>query len=298
MPYCCRITYMASKIEVIKKLTSLFGFSQNHTDILLTLAKHDATAQEILTQTSVSNGRIYRLLGELEQLGLIDKKPGKQAVYSLGDLHLHITKFLNHSHQQFNLKQQQLLDSLQELTNPLQIQILSGNHEDFDNQIINFLDTAKSVQILHKHVSLPWFFYLHHEQTFFDIRSEIKKSRSIGSSANKTNLLLKRAAYLRAYQSKPVTHLMQRATALDFFKKHPTFKKDIIAKLKAYPKTKILLLPELHNPFSTYISNQEVLQVMFFPSRTDRILKLTGQEIIEVYQDYFARYSDSATLLC
>lgn len=282
---------MTTKSSII----NLLNLPRPETDILLYLSQHNATAKDILKNTTISNGRIYNLLSNLESLGLISKTSGKQAIYSMQSFSQNIQKFLESSFKNFSQNQSLITQSLVSLEDTIQTDIIYGTKEDFDAQIAKMLDEAKWLKIIHKHVSLPWFLYCHDEKNFFKVRNTITKTRTTGSSANKYNLLLKRAAYLRAYSTKPVEHIM----LLDTFKKYskhldlPALKKN----LKKFPKTKIYLLNKLHNPFSTYISDKQVLQVLFFENKQDRILKLSGKPIISTFIDYFNKYKEDSIIL-
>jgi len=90
---------------------------------------------------------------------------------------------------------------------------------------------------------------------------------------------------------------MSRAALTEYLavlKKHD-LKNDTLGQLKAHPNVKIYVIDKLHSPFSTYFSEHTVIQPLFFPTRTDRLLLLEGKEITATYQDYFAKYLEDST---
>lgn len=287
---------MSTQTSIIDSL----NLPQNHTDILLALIPHDATAAQILAKTKVSNGRIYRLLSELEDLGLISKNTPSgrgQATYSLHPFADHIHTYLQHLFRSQSQKMSSIINSLDALDRPDTIEVVHGSKADFDHHIENFLYRATWIKILHKHTSLPWFLYCFEEDSFLKIRALISHSRPTGSSSLKAELLLKRQAYLDAYQDKSVVHIMSHAALTEYLtllkKNHISL--DLKSNLKQYPHVQIYVIDKLHNPFSTYISEHTVLQPLFFPTRTDRLLLLEGKEITATYQDYFQKYLEDST---
>lgn len=296
---------MSTKSAIIHSLE----LPQNHTSLLLALSTTSSTAADLLKQTKVSNGRIYRVLSELESCGLVTKtNPTSrgQAIYSMTPFTKHIQAYIQYTFRVQAQKSSSVISSLDSLESSDSIQVIHGTKADFDHHIENFLYQASWIKILHKHTSLPWFLYCFDEEIFFKIRSAISHSRPIGSSALKSDLFLKRQAYLDTYATKPVEHIMSRQSFLDYLKTinkifdKSTAKKviqDIQLQFKKHPQVKIHLIDKLHNPFSTYISEHTVIQPLFFPSRTDRLLVLEGREITATYQDYFSKYLEDSKIL-
>jgi hypothetical protein len=286
-------------VSVKSAIIHSLDLPQNHTDLLLVLSTTDSSATELLKKTSVSNGRIYKILSELESLGLITKKTPStrgQAIYSLEPFASHIQAYLQHNFRTHSQKISAIINSLDSLDSSDSIEVVHGSKADFDHHIENFLYQASWIKILHKHTSLPWFLYCFDEAIFFTIRHAISHTRPTGSSSLRSELLLKRQAYLDTYAAKPVEHIMSRQSFVQYqaILKKNDLRIDLKAQLKKYPRVKIFVIDKLHNPFSTYISPHMVIQPLFFPSRTDRLLLLQGKEITATYQDYFTKYQQDA----
>lgn len=286
---------MSTKSSIIASL----NLPQNHTDILTYLATIDATAKDILKHTTVSNGRIYRILSELESKLLITKiiPPARGlALYSMSPFATHIQNYLNQNFKIQSQNMSSIINSLDGLDAQDSIEIIHGTKADFDHHIENFLYSAKHVQILHKHTSIPWFLYCLDQDNFFKIRNIISHSRHTGSSSNKAELLAKRDAYIDIYSKKPVTHIMSHSALVEYQQQLKTHKIniDLPTLFKKYPHVKIFVIKKLHNPFSTYISHNNVLQPLFFPTLTDKLLLLSGHEITATYQDYFNKYKEDS----
>ena len=286
---------MSTKSAIIQSLE----LPQNYTDLLLALCTADSTAADLLQRTKVSNGRIYKILSELETLGLVTKtltSTSKQATYSISPFTDHIQSYLQHQFRDQSQKTASIIKSLDSLDRTDSVEVIHGTKADFDHHIENFLYQASWVKILHKHTSLPWFLYCFDEDIFFKFRHILSHTRHTGSSSLRSELLLKRQAYLDAYATKPVEHIMSRQSYLQYqaiLKKNHLLV-DLPSQLKKYPGIKIYLIDKLHNPFSTYVSESSVIQPLFFPSHTDRLLLLSGPEISATYTDYFGKYLEDA----
>jgi len=286
---------MSTKSSIITSL----NLPQNHTDILIALAVKDLSASNLLKQTTVSNGRIYKILAELETTGLITKiiPPTRgQAIYSMSPFTTHIQNYLSQNFKTQSLHLSTIVNSLDALNTQDSIEIIHGTKADFDHHIENFLYASKNIKILHKHTSLPWFLYCFDEEHFFKIRDIISHSRHTGSSSIRTELLLKRQAYIDAYSHKSVTHIMSHSALTEYQHqlKRNKINLDLRSLLNKYPNVEILVIDKLHNPFSTYISENSVIQPLFFPTQTDKLLLFSGSEITTTYHDYFAKYLEDS----
>lgn len=286
-----------------KQLLSLIAKKQklakNEIDILEVLLQKSATAKEILKKTRVSTGRVYPLLKELEEKGLIEKRSTNPAVYSADNFPEKIKNFLNYSFDQLVHTQSEINNALSELEDKLETKIIRGTRAQFDYEIIKMLKEAAWIKIIHKHVSYPWFIYAHNKESFLKIRKAIKKMRLIGSAPEKQNLLLKRDAYLEAYRKKDFEHIMLKNTFEEFKdvitnllgkKEGKTFLENLHERLRKQKNVKIYLLEKLYTPFSTYLTDKQVLIPMFFRNKENRMIILRGKEIIQTYKDYFEGY--------
>jgi len=290
---------MSTKTQIINALSQNFNLSPNQTDILLLLCQKDQTASDILKNSTISNGRIYRLLSELTNLGLIDKiisPDNKTSLYSLKNFSGNIQAFLEHSLSVSSQKHFQITTLLSQLDHHLEAQVIYGSKKEFDLHIINLLNTGKTVKILHKHQSLPWFLYAFDDNTFKTVRHIISQTRIFGTSPSPLDQQIKRNAYIKAYQKINFYHIFSKET-FKRFKPHLDIK-SIQSNLKKYPHVKLFIIDKLNNPFSTYIGDNTVLQPLFFENKTNRILKLQGQDLISTYNDYFDKYlEDSVSLI-
>lgn len=288
-----------NKLTLLEELVKLYGLKKNYFVILESLLEKDLTAEEILKKTSVSSGRIYRLLKELETMGLIEKIPGKPAFYSNRNFPKKVRNFLSYSFDHQVNKQigiNNLLNSFEEGTNA---EIIYGSKEKYDLEILEILKSGKWVKILHKDLSFPWFIYMHDEEKFLKIREKIKQSRIIGSSGKKENLLQKRQDYFETYQIKPIEHIMSYEAFENYVKMlkdlfgeggRKKFLQELLIKFQEKPNVKVRVLKFLYNPFSVYLTSDQVFLVFFFEKKENRILKLTGTEIVETYEKFFDRY--------
>lgn len=288
---------MSSKTSIIHQLSQNFNLSKNQTDILLLLCQKDLTAAQILKNSKVSNGRIYRLLTELVSLGLIDKiiTSDKTATYSMKNFTGNIHNFLDTTFTSSSQKISDISKLLSNLNDHTEAQVIYGSKKEFDLHIIDMLNTSRNIKILHKHQSLPWFLYLHDEQKFLKVRNLISKKRSTGSSPNIPDLLLKRSAYLKAYQKCSFCHIFSQNTFEEYKK---VLDLGLLkSNLKNYPNVQLYIIKNMTNPFSTYISDNLVLQPLFFDHKSNRILKLRGQDLTSTYSDYFEKYKQDSTSL-
>ncbi|MBU0569550.1 hypothetical protein KKB40_02090, partial [Patescibacteria group bacterium] len=167
---------------------------------------------------------------------------------------------------------------------------------------------AKWVKIIHKHISHPWFLYPENENNFFKIRDRISQIRITGSSPNKHNLLHKKQAYINLYQDKKVEHIMLKQTLEDFFDlvenvlgktEKDKLVSETLKKLSKQHSVNIYVMDKLFTPFSTYITDRQVLIPLFFVNKKHRLLIMQGEEIIKTYRDYFEEYKkEGQEILC
>jgi predicted transcriptional regulator len=292
-----------NKQDLLDQLISLYNLRKNHADILQVLFKKNLNADQILNKTSVSSGRIYRLLKELETMGLIEKKEGKPAKYSTHNFANKVRNFLQFSFNESISKQASMNSLLTSFDENIAAKMILGSKAKYDAQLAQMFKMAKWIKIVHKESSFPWFIYLQNKSQFIKIRGRIGNYRRIGSAAEKESLLFKRQAYLDLYQEKPVEQIMSQqaynqylAMLEDLFgeKGRQKFIKILLARFKDSPQVKIYVLKNIYNPFSTYISDSRVLQFFFFKKKQNKLLKMTGQPIVETYADYFEKYQHDA----
>ncbi len=302
-----RIDTSMTKTDIISLLSAFYDLSDNKRDILILLAKGDMTPAEILANSSVSNGRIYAVLAQLEETEIITKIPGKPAVYTMGDFVISIRNFLNWSFGKHIEAKTKVTDALAALQERTDIETLMNSKERYDSEIESMLKSAKWIKLIHKHISLPWYLYSYlPEKDFLKVRQEIAKTRLIGSSNEVKNLLAKRDAYLETYKTKSVEHIMLREsfekymamlTKLFGDKKAKNTVLEIKTRLLGDKNVKVYVLEKLFTPFSTYISDKEVIIPMFFEKKQNRMLKMRGIEVIKTYTDLFEEYKSGAVLL-
>lgn len=280
-----------NKLEVIEIMADDYSLTDNQKDILKLLSQDDATAEVILKKTSVSSGRVYKILREFESWGIVDKSSAKPSVYSMKNFSLKIRNFLD-----FRLKlnlesQNKIISSLSEIETVNKVNVISGTKKEFDIEIINTFNQAKWVKILHKHISLPWFLYaFFDEEKFLKIRELISKKRVTGSSPDKFDLLQKKKSYLELYKNKEVEQTMLKETLLDFLKLLEEKDIKIIKEnLRTHQNVKINVLENLNTPFSVYLTDKNVLMPIFTKDQ-NRMIKMQGKEYVEIYEEYLSSF--------
>lgn len=286
-----------NKLAIIDELTESYLLTDNQKKILQFLTTIDADAETILKVTRVSSGRIYSILGELEDIGVIDKSSKKPSIYSMKNFSNNIRSFLDKKLKQNLESQNKILAGLAEYETESKIGVISGTNKEFDMQIISSFSQSTWVKILHKHISLPWFLYVFFDDDdFLKVRQIIAKQRLVGSSTDKFDLFNKRDAYLDLYNNKKVEQIMLKSTLLDFLKLISDDQKNIIKKnLVSHSNVKIHVLESLNTPFSIYLTNKEVLMPVFTAKKQNRMIKMQGSEYVDIYRNYFDSFVVDST---
>ncbi|KKP48013.1 MAG: hypothetical protein UR39_C0002G0116 [Candidatus Woesebacteria bacterium GW2011_GWA1_33_30] len=290
------IIYVMDKLQIIDQLAENYQLTDNQKSILKFLTSRDSNAEEILKATRISSGRIYKILRELEEFGIINKsfkKPSiKPSIYSMQNFSQNIRNFVDRKLKQSLSSQSAIISNLEMLGDEERIGILTGNKKESDIHIINMFEQAKWIRILHKNVSLPWFLYVFFdEKKFLQIRERIAKQRVIGSSPNKFDLLNKREAYLNLYNTKNVDQVMSRDALLKYKSFLKSDEIEVIKKnLSKCPNIKIHVLDHLITPFSVYLSDNLVLMPVFNKSNESKIIKMKGSEYVDIYNEYISSF--------
>ncbi|MEK7168694.1 MAG: helix-turn-helix domain-containing protein [Patescibacteria group bacterium] len=287
-----------NKIDTVELLAKDYALTDNQKDILKFLSQFEATAEEIVKKTTVSNGRIYKILREFELWGIIDKSKGKPSIYGMKNFSLNIRNFLDNKLKKNMESQKQIISGLTEIDSSSKVSVLSGSNKDFDIEIINMFNQAKNIKILHKHISLPWFLYcFFREDDFLKIRDLIAKTRVTGSSREKFDLLQKRNAYLEIYKNKKIEQIMLKKILIDYLKLLNKYQIKLIKEnIRTHPNVKIYVLDNLNTPFSVYLSDREVLMPIF-TKKQNRMIKMQGKEYISIYEEYVESFTKGARVI-
>ncbi|MBD3362370.1 hypothetical protein GF362_01485 [Candidatus Dojkabacteria bacterium] len=287
-----------NKLAILKQLTKSYNLKNNYFEILKELLEKDLSAVEILERTSISSGRIYGLLAELEDLHLVDKIHGKPAIYTLEKFDDNIRNFLQHTYGSFVAKQTEISNMLSVLSDQINISIGYGD-ENINAELRRMYKECKWAKILHKERGYPWFLIIDNEEQFFKIRHKIRTSRLAGSPKNKVKLLLKRESYRKAYKNKQMDHIMSREAFNRYVNMlEELFGKDVrkqiiqrvYSKLKDNSRITIQVQKNSSNPYSIYITDKMVLIALLFQRQENRYIKMTGGEIIKSYKGIFEKY--------
>lgn len=291
-----------NKKKLLNSLFSQFDFNKNQKDILLTLEKGDFTAEEILRNTTVSSGRIYSVLGELEKMKLITKKPGKPAIYSLKNFSNKVEKYLELKFNQEIKNQERITKLVNQVENRNEIKIIEGEG-NWDFQVRKLYKESKWTKSIHKYLNFAWFLYIWDKSIFLKFREKIQKERIFGSDPSYPELMAKKEMYLEHYKEKNVEQVINTRALSIFLKylsecidleKQTEYIKLLLEKFNKYKKTKIYVTDTLYLPYSTYISDKGVLMTFHFTKGEQKILSMTGESISESFINVFNEFKSNS----
>jgi sugar-specific transcriptional regulator TrmB len=295
-----------TKEQALNILLANYQFSKDETEVITYLSKTKAPANKILSNTSVSTGRIYSVLRDLENSGLIVKQGFKPAMYSMEPFRTCVENFLDYKLRNVTKSQQEVLNAVSEIESQTSAEVIHGSKKDFDMDIIRMYASCKWLKLVNKESGIPWFLYAHlPEEDFLKVRSAMEKERVVGSSGQKFDLLQKRASYLEIYEKKKVEHVMHPETLKNFVKmlnhlftqKSTLYLEEIDKKLKKNTNVQIFMTTSLNTPFSVYVTDKEVLMPIFTKKSQERMVKLSGRDFIEIYSDYFDNFKKNSSRL-
>ncbi|MBN1156392.1 hypothetical protein JXA85_02155 [Candidatus Woesearchaeota archaeon] len=286
------------KKELIKELRDSFGLKKNHAAILNELGNGDLDARRLVKKTGISIGRIYNLLNELINMGLVEKVSKTPAKYSTVNIQDRVSEFLRHEFISQIEKQQKILSLLEEKET---VEIISNSRE-FDYHTMAFQSRAKWIKIIHADLSLAWFIHPKDEKEFWKIRQLIDKRRKAQTTLNKELSLMKYKSSLEVYENKPVEHIMTK-DALEGFarmikeefgaKKLKQWANELADNLKVYKNVRIFIIDTPHSIFNIDISDKEVIIVLLHQNNLSGV-KLTGKRISDIYKGSFEELKSKA----
>ncbi|MBN1162880.1 hypothetical protein JXA34_04025 [Patescibacteria group bacterium] len=289
--------------KVIELLLQKYSFSKDEKKILLMLCERSASAPEILANTTVSSGRIYKILGKLEEIGVVVREGVKPSIYSMEPFQDCINKFLEFKLKEETQSQGDILNLISKIDRSANAEVIQDTKKRFDMEIINMNTSCAWLKLIHKDGGIPWFLYAFFpEESFFKVRNHMVRQRVIGSSAVEFDLLQKRRSYLELYEKADVEHIMQTKD-LDkytkdleeiFGKDTPDYIKQINKNLKSHSKVKIYLVEHMISPFSVYIYDKEVIMPIFTNRNQNRMVRMSGNEFVDIYLDYFLSFRKTA----
>lgn len=288
---------MNSKI-LLNELVKTYNLKKNYNDILSCLLKKNLTAEEILDRTTVSSGRIYQLLKELENLNLIDKISGKPNIYSCKDFPDKIRQFLEHKFNISTRKQTLIQNKINDFRTSPEITVIDARKK-FDYELKRLYTPAKWLKVSHQHKTLVWFLYIWDESLFFTVRNALLNIRPIASLPYKKNLLAKRKLYMQLYNQIPVSQIMSLESFEQFLtilnknydkNKRIELLESLLRKLENKTNVELKILENSTIPSSTYITDREAMRTFHFSEKDHKIIKFKGQSIIKTFVDEYEEY--------
>jgi len=187
-----------------------------HLDILNSLDGSDLKVPEIVGKTGIPKGKIYDLLNELIDKGLIGRYGKNPKKYTTKNLFLQMKKSLSNNFVEQVKNHIKVLNLLEEEPQPEKV-IVFSNSEDYFKSIMVEMEKTNSLKVLCRHKSVPFVLYPNDRDEFLKIRKFVSKKRKLFLSSEELFAKMNEKYHQFLNSGKRLEYIIDRESIDNYF---------------------------------------------------------------------------------